>query len=237
MNNEVLDNTSQEKDLGVIVTNRLNWNSHHKVILAKANQKLGLMKRTCNFNKNRDFRKLLYLAIIRSQFEHASPVWRPTVTTQMYKFEALQKKCIKWILNMDFQHLSSLDLFMYLDHLDILPMYLKFRMNDLVIFHKVVYDNYVVKFPAYIMSANTNGPRAATYFVRQTRQFNDNDTLKFKSSVAPRIDIFKNSFFIRTLDVWNRLPLNIRDIECVDTFKLKLKEHLWVLGREDMGIT
>ena len=236
MDGEVLDVVSHEKDLGVKVTDNLNFNSHHRTLLAKASQKLGLMRRICHFNKNVDFRKLLFLAVIRSQFEHASPVWRPVVISQVNKFEAFQKRSIKFILNIGFASLTTLEYFNHLIKLDILPMYLKFKFNDLVVFHKAVHNLSVTKLPSYIISANS-GSDGARYFARQTRQFNNDSGLKFKSSVTPRINIFKNSFFIRTMNDWNSLPKELREVECTDTFKLKLKQHMWVLGREDMGIT
>ena len=237
LNGTVLEYSTDEKDLGVNVTKNLKWNSHHKSILSKAGQKLGLMRRTCNFNRNKNFRRLLFLSIIRSQFEHASPVWRPTTITQMDKFEALQKRCIKWISNEDFCYYSKSEYFKKQENLDILPMYLKFRMNDITLFHKIVYNVSVLTFPRYILSASSTDPSVSRYFSRQTRQFNNSDRLKYKSSLAPRVDAFKDSFFVRTMAYWNALPLTLREIECIDTFKQKLKEHLWVIGREDEGIT
>ena len=237
LNGTVLEYSTDEKDLGVNVTKNLKWNSHHKSILIKAGQKLGLMRRTCNFNRNKKFRRLLFLSIIRSQFEHASPVWRPTTITQMDKFEALQKRCIKWISNEDFCYYSKSEYFKKQENLDILPMYLKFRMNDIMLFHKMVYNTSVLTFPPYILSASSTDPSVTRYFSRQTRQFNNSDRLKYKSALTPRIDAFKYSFFVRTIEYWNALPLTLREIECKDTFREKLKDHLWVIGREDNGIT
>ena len=171
----------------------MEYSSFH--YLSKANQKLGLMKRTCSFSKSNLSRKILVLSVIRSQFEHASPVWRPTTVTQMNKFESLHKKCIKWVLNEDYRYYSKTEYLDKLRSLDILPMYLKFRMNDIVFFHKIVYGLSVVSFPDYIVSARSENSDNSRLFVRQTRQFNDNDRLKYKSTVVPRIDAFSNSFF------------------------------------------
>ena len=117
-------------------------------------------------------------------------------------------------------------------------MYLKFRMNDIILFHKIVYGTSVLSFPAYIISArslDSDGTRR--HFIRETRQFNSNDTLKYKCTVLCRIDAFSNSFFPRTLFYWNALPLSLREIECEDLFKTKLKEHLWLIATEDLGLT
>ena len=52
MNNIVLENSGHEKDLGVIVCDKLSWSKHQSLVLSKARQKLGLLKRTCSFSKN-----------------------------------------------------------------------------------------------------------------------------------------------------------------------------------------
>ena len=155
MNGTDLEFSQSEKDLGITITKNFKWNSHHRTILSKAGQKLGLMKRTCGFTKNKLFRKILFLTVIRSQFEHASPVWRPTTSTQMNKFEALQKRCVKWVMNEDYSYYSKSEYLSKLESLDILPMYLKFRMNDIIFFHKIVYGSSVISLPSYIISARS----------------------------------------------------------------------------------
>ena len=52
---------------------------------------------------------------------------------------------------------------------------------------------------------------------------------KYRCKVAPRINSFSNSFFIRTLNQWNELPLYLREINSFDKFELALKEHLWLI--------
>ena len=56
-------------------------------------------KLTCHFVTHSNRQRVLYLALVRSQFEHCSPVWRPCSSTLMNKFEVFQKKCLKWILS------------------------------------------------------------------------------------------------------------------------------------------
>ena len=56
-----------------------------------------------------------------------------------------------------------------------------------------------------------------------------NDKLKFKYNVVPKINSFKNSFFVRTLTKWNEIPLNIREIDSLDKFTIALKDHLWLI--------
>ena len=45
----LLKYADSEKDLGVYINKKFNFNEHCDSILAKANQKYGLLKRTCHF--------------------------------------------------------------------------------------------------------------------------------------------------------------------------------------------
>ena len=90
----LLSYADSEKDLGVLVNNE-----QCEILLTKANQKFGILKRTCHFVTCKNRRRVLYLAPVRCQFEHCSPVWRPGSITMMSKFESFQKKCLKWIFS------------------------------------------------------------------------------------------------------------------------------------------
>ena len=231
MNGITLASCDNETDLGVKLSKNLKWNGHHKMIISKASQKLGLLKRTIHFTKNRNHRRTLYLSIIRSQFEHASPIWKPVVQTQVDKFEALQKRCLKWILNEDYAHYSKAQYFYKLQGIDILPLKQKFTLNDLILFHKIVYNISFISLPDYIILVDDSTN------IRQTRQFNNNDRLKYKCTVTPRIDAFLNSYFVRTTKSWNALPLEIRSINSVTLFKTRLKQHLWLISEQDLALT
>ena len=85
---------------------RFNFNKQCGILLTKANQKFGILKRTFPFFTCNNRRRVLYLAPVRSQFEHCSPVWRPGSITMINKFESFQKKCLKWILSEEEKYYS-----------------------------------------------------------------------------------------------------------------------------------
>ena len=59
------------------------------------------------------------------------------------------------------------------------------------------------------------------------------DKLKFKCNICPKINSFKNTFFVRTVNKWNELPMNVRENDSLYKFTLALKDHLWlILGFE-----
>ena len=99
-----IDYSVCEKDLGVLVNEKFRWEDHHSKILNKAHQMLGFTKRTCHFISDIRKRRSLYLSLVRSNFEHASIIWRPTTETAINEFEQPQKKALKWILNKENLH-------------------------------------------------------------------------------------------------------------------------------------
>jgi hypothetical protein len=220
-----LDTTPCEKDLGVMVSPNMKWNAQHRKLLSKAGQKLGLLRRSCSFSKNLSHRKVLYLAIVRSQFEHCSQIWRPVNATQMDKFEALQKRGIKWVFGEDFSYYTKSEYFGKLKRLKILPLSEKFDLNDLVMFHKILYSpSAFLTLPSYLVQNNINLNDTQ---VRQTRSVSSADNLQFSCSIYPRVDAFVDSFFHRTYKKWNALPFDIRNVVDPNVFKSNIQSHLW----------
>ena len=94
-----LDYVETEKDLGVHVTTKLNWKEHVYFLCSKANRMLGLVKRTCEFVKKADQKRIFYLSLVNSQFNHCSQIWRPCSIELLNKIERVQSRAIKWILS------------------------------------------------------------------------------------------------------------------------------------------
>ena len=94
LNDVFLDYTNSEIDLGIHVNTRLNWSEHCDKLYSMANGKLGLVKNTCHFSKNQNHKRSLYLALVRSQFEHCSIIWRPFARTIIDKLESIQKRLL-----------------------------------------------------------------------------------------------------------------------------------------------
>ena len=86
LGDKILDYTSCERDLGIFINERFDWHDHHNFILKKCNQMLGMTKRTCHFVFDRGKKRMLYLTLVRSNFEHCSTIWRPVNIVDIQKF-------------------------------------------------------------------------------------------------------------------------------------------------------
>ncbi len=222
-----LDYADSEKDLGIDINSKLNFNDQCERLYSKAMQQFGLTKRTCHFIRDIRRRRALYLSLIRSQFEHCSPVWRPIHKTMLDKLESLQKRCIKWILSEECYSYGCSEVYMRkCCQVRILPLAKHFDYNDLILLFKIIHDLVPLKLPYYLKLYEGNSRLRTCHL----------DRLSLVSSIRPKSNIItdtnKNSplyksFYYRVHLLWNLLPLDIRESESLPTFRSKLLKYLW----------
>ena len=222
---KILDYTSCERDLGILINERLDWHEHHDYLLKKGYQMLGMTKRTCHFIFDRGKKRMLYLTLVRSNFEHCSTIWRPVTVVDIRKFEALQKRAIKWINCEEANSYSDEIYAIRCRQVDILPLQLHFELNDLIFFYKIIYELIPVSLPAYISPYSGDSRLRNTRMDDMSYVVNDNTAIPLNT--AHSNSIFFKSFFYRTIHIWNSLPLSIRKICTLVKFKLEVKNFLW----------
>ena len=217
----LLEFAENEKDLGVMINSRLNFDEQRKNLLTIAKQKFGLLKRTCNFVCNIRRCRVLYLTLVRSQFEHCSVIWRPNNETAIKTLENFQKNCLKWVLGEEELSYSHGDTYINkCKQADILPLEQRFKLNDLVLFHKVLHNFVPLTAPDYLSWYDGSSRLRRTHL----------DHKSLTCSLLPRsftTHLLDKSFFFRCHSLWNSLPLEVRDITSPSTFKGMLVFHLW----------
>ena len=226
-----------EKDLGVYITPRLSWNSHIDRIYSKACQKLGIVRRNGHIVSDPKCRRALYLSLVRSQFENCSIIWRPTSKTLTDKLESLQKRAIKWILSEEHCNYSAELYTKKCKQVDILPLTLKFDLNDLLFLHKVINDLIPVSLPEYLTFYQGGSRLRRSHLdsrslvssiipkCSQTPSYSESET-------GPRNPLY-NSFFYRTHMLWNTLSYDVRQTDSPSLFKSEVTKHLWKIALGD----
>ena len=183
---------------------------------------LGLLKRTCHFVVSNHRKCTLYLAMVRSQFEHCSQIWRPVTPTQISKFECLQKNAIKWILNEEFISYSDNEIYLKkCRDINILPINKKFDLNDILLFHKIINGYVHIRLPEYVSKF--------TGLSRLREKHLDSECYicnLYHPSVSALSPIFKN-YFYRVTYLWNKLSYEARLNPNTNTFKAQVVEFLW----------
>ena len=129
-----LTRVSEEKDLGVIITSTLYWDSHIHNINAKTNKLLGLLKLTCPLLTDVSVRRSL--SLVKSQLCYATQVWSPAYVTLNVQVEQVQRRASRWILRTCRGEMSYKE---RLTMLDLLLLSLDHELKDLVFFYKCLY--------------------------------------------------------------------------------------------------
>ena len=94
LNGSILQETSSQKDLGVIVSNSLHPREHIQSIVKKANQRTGLIRRCfTSFSERKTC--TLYKSIIRPVLEYGSPVWSPWHKKDITELDKAQDRCLR----------------------------------------------------------------------------------------------------------------------------------------------
>ena len=62
-----------------------------------------------------------------------------------------------------------------------------------------------------------------------------NYTSRSRDVVSSSLSQFSNSFFYRTINYWNTIPLEIRRLKSVSDFELGVGKHLWDVARPVPG--
>ena len=102
INKVPLGAASAEKDLGVIISNKLLWNKQVCDQCAKSNRMLGFVRRNTRSIKNASVRCVIYLMLVRSHLGYATQVWAPQSKELIRKIERIQRRATNYILNLPF---------------------------------------------------------------------------------------------------------------------------------------
>ena len=167
--------------------------------------------------------------------QHCTEVWRPVLPTAVAKFEAIQKRAVKWIFMEDYKHYSDAVYKAKLRELDPLdlPIEQRFVLGDLKLFHKVINKEVCIDLPEYLELIDpkevSNEPSNEPTEHRRLR-ITHKDPLYFvcKCNIHDRVNVFRHIFFYKIHNLWNRLPLGVRLIADSNLFREELRKHLVV---------
>ena len=107
----------------------------------------------------------------------------------------------------------------------------KLIFSDIILFYNIINNNVQIKLSNYVERIE---PQEVISVTRSNITISKGiDHLQYRCKILPKLNAFKNTFFVRTLKSWNDQPLSVREIDSFDKFSLALKDHLWrILGCE-----
>ena len=204
-NNTKINSVEHEKDIGVTFDTKLNFDIHINSVVSKANQLIGLVKRSFQFLDQDMFLKL-YKAIIRPHLEYANVIWHPIYKRQQSSIENTQRRATKILSKI--KHMSYKDRLIYLN----LPS-IKYRQlrNDLIQTFKLMHG---------IDNIDSNNIFSINEYDK-TR----NSTMKLYK-LQSRSLIRSNYFSNRVNNTWNKLNESTKMSKDINTFKRNIDQEL-----------
>ena len=132
-----LEKVSSEKDLGILIDDKLKFSEHINIKVNKANQILGCIKHTFK-HLTKDVFKLLYKSLVRPHLEYNSVIWSPHLKKDMDSIERVQRRATKMVPEL--RNLSYEDRLRQLE----LPT-LKFRRDiaDIIEVYNILTENQI----------------------------------------------------------------------------------------------
>ncbi len=193
-----------EKDLGVTFNNHFSFDQHIHKAVSKANQMMGLIKRSFDFLDKDTFLKL-YKALVRPHLEYGNVVWHPYLKRQSVQIERVQRRASKVLVQC-----NDMTYTQRLNYLNLPSLKGRRIRGDLIETYKIL-NSYTDIDPNNIFSFNT---------FDKTR--NSNNKLFMRHC---KTNIRKFSFSNRIIKHWNVLPDTIKSAPNLLTFKSLLDSH------------
>ena len=200
--------TNSEKDLGVVLNNKLKWNDHVDQLILKANSVIGMLKRSFKYWNCKTF-KQLYTSLVRPHLEYCSAVWNPHLKRDINKLEKVQRRATKLvpsIRNLSYEErLKKLDL-QSLEERRVrgdLIQYFKLYKG----FNRINWFHTLVPQHSLSMDGPAGGIRGGKH--RLTKQ-------------VTKLDSRANFLSNRIVNEWNKLPSEVIEAISINQFKNRL---------------
>ena len=207
-----LQSSDVEVDLGITIGSKLLWNGQVNKVRSKANQLLGLVRRSTMEMIDTNARKLLYFNLVRSNFSYASQAWCPQSAKLIEDIEKVQRRATKYILNLGF--VTNVSYTVRLLQLDLLPVSYWHEYLDLVFLYKIINNH------TYIDKSDL--PIIAGSGITRNKS---NNLIRFVIPYAKTVT-YQSSYFIRSCKTWNVLSSDLRNRDIgLFSFKSGLKSY------------
>ena len=196
-----------EKDIGVYVDPHLTFEKHMSTQINKANQMVGLIRRSFRYMDYATF-ALLFKALVRPHLEYANSVWCPYRKKDIEAIENVQRRATKMLPN-----LSNLSYTERLRKLKLPSLRFRRLRGDMIETFKIlsgIFDKRVTE-EMFELTPIDSSTRGHKYKIVKQRC---------------RLDQRKNYFTNRVVDTWNNLPESVVSAKTVKSFENRL-DKVW----------
>ena len=201
LNGQVLESTLSEKDLGVTVDDKLKFHVHAVAAAKKANQMLGIIKRTY-ITRDAETIATLYKSMVRPHLEYGNAIWGPCYKGDLKLIEGVQRRATKLVSNLrDKPYIDRIK------EMKLPSMEYRRKRGDMIQCFKIMKGLVrIEKEELFCMQPH--------YVTRG----HDQNFLRQQAKRSARAI----SFSLRTIRNWNNLPQDVIDAPSVNVFKNRI---------------
>ena len=201
-----IETIKQHTYLGVEIDNKLTWTPHINKICKKSRQTLGLVQRSLHAAPQY-VKGTAYKVVVRPKLEYASSAWSPQGSTKIKKLESVQRKAARFTTR---NYEKSTDSGGLVSTLEWDTLQVRRNTRDATMWYKTHHGGVDLSFPPSV-------------HLKPRRGKNDHELAYFLPQV--RVDAYKNSFFMRTISLWNGLPGEVVAAPSVNCFQRQALDH------------
>ena len=201
---EILEEVERHPYLGVMLDNKMRWSPHVETITSKANKILGLIKRNL-WNCPKTVKETAYKTLMRPKLQYACSAWDPHHQKDKAALERIQRKAARFVTG-NYDRTTS-----------VTEMLQDLQWDTLETMRRHARLSTVYKMCHGLLDKDW-GDYLKTNRERRTQGSHD---FKFIVPIGHK-DIFRFSFFPRTVTEWNKLPQETVSSQSLCIFKSKL---------------
>ena len=204
MNNRILEYKSELKDLDILIDEHLKFSNHIAEKVNKANQIMGLIRRTFVHLDTYTF-NLLYKSLVTPHLEYGNITWSPFLKSNINLLENTQRRATRFIPN-----INKLSYHERLEKLDLPTLSYRRSRGSMIETFKILHGYYNDNCLSSLFTIKDTITRGHKLSVR---------TRKHKTNIRP------NFFTVRLTNLWNSLPGYVVESSSVNSFKISLDKY------------
>jgi len=210
INGTLVTEVNQERDLGVVISDTLTAHQNVLACVKKANQTLGMIRRTFSY-LDEEMLSHLIKVFIRPHLEYCQQAMSPIMVKDINLIEKVHRRATRLL-----PHLEVLEYEERLSVLNLYSMEQRRQRGDLILMYRIMTDDLMIdKTKLFTMDGDS-----------KTRGHG----LKVKMTENVKLDVRKYFFTNRIVEPWNELPQDIVDSITVNEFKGKYDRWLGIVA-------
>ena len=205
-----ISSTCEHKHLGIILSSNLKWASHIEQVVTSSSKKLGLLRRHRN-KLSFQQKCTVYLCVIIPAIEYGSVLYDNCTLSDALKLEHLQRRAALICTGAKFR--SENGKLMELIRWDSLGK--RRKIAQLCMFYQMFYK----VSPPYLADLVQRAPSGA--HCTRSSDLSSFNVIRSRTKLSSS----QSSFLPKTSREWNKLPIEIKQLDSVSKFKLAVKKH------------